>query len=81
MAEIAFSLPEELAQQAREAGLLEPEQIERLLLDEIERRKQGKWPEILRELSERPEPDGMSMQEIAEEVRAVRAERHAQAIR
>ena len=74
MGEIAVSLPEDLAREAGEAGLLAPEQLERLLREEMERRKQGRWAEALRELNERPEPDGMSMEEIAEEVRAYRAE-------
>lgn len=74
MTEIAVLLPEELA---REAGLLALEQMERLLREEIEKRKRNRWAAVERELNEPIVPGGISMEEIADEVRAYRAERRA----
>ncbi len=75
---IHMSIPDELVRQAEELGLTAPDCFEQILREEIGKRHR-RWSEIMRELDERPESDGMSMNEIADEVRAYRAEQRAQA--
>ena len=75
---IQLSITDELVRQAQELGLTAPDCFERILRDEIGKRHR-RWSEVMRELQERPEPDGLSMEEIAEEVRAYRAEKRARA--
>ena len=76
MTELVVQLPDELAQRAKEAGLLSDSAIARLL-DEAVRREAGRK---LLAVAERVHAAGitpMSMEEITAEVKAARAERHA----
>lgn len=75
MARIQIELPDATAKAARDAGLLTPEALERLLTDAL-RRKQA--AESLLSIADRVEAAGiepMSMEEINAEVKAARAER------
>lgn len=72
MTRISIELPEPLAESARAAGLLEPTELERVLEEELRRRALARLAEIGRQLTDEAP---MSMEEIQEEVRAVRAER------
>ena len=79
MTSIQIELPEATAQAAREAGLLSPEAITRLLNDAIERRKAADY---LLGIADRVAASGvepMSMEEITAEVKADRAEQHQRA--
>ena len=75
--ELTVNLPDPLAKEAKAAGLLAPQAIEKLLREAIERRKQidafFATVERLRAASIPP----MSEEEIQAEVDALRAERRA----
>jgi cytochrome P450 len=76
MTELTVKLPDELAQRAREAGLLTDESIEQLLREKL-RRQAG---EELRAMSDKLASDGtppMSEEEIQAEINAYRADRRA----
>ncbi len=73
--EVTLTLPEPLAGEAEEAGLLTPEVLERLLREEIRRRR----VERLFAAADRLAGQGgaaMTPQEIEAEVEAVRRQRH-----
>jgi hypothetical protein len=77
MTKIQIELPEATAKAARDAGLLTPEALDRLLTDAIKRRQAA---DSLLSIADRIaaagiEPMSMSMEEIDAEVTAVRAER------
>lgn len=76
MTELVVTLPDDLAQRARSAGLLSDSAIQRLLEDAM-RREAGRK---LLAIAERIQAAGippMSDEEIVAEVKAVRAERRA----
>jgi hypothetical protein len=75
MTKIQIELPEETARAARDAGLLTPQALERLLTDAIRRRQAA---DALLTIADRVAEAGiepMSMEEIDAEVKAARAER------
>ena len=77
MTELVIRLPDELAQRARQAGLLSDSAIQELL-EEAMRRRAGRR---LLDVAQRIQDAGiepMSMEEIDAEVKAVRAERARQ---
>jgi hypothetical protein len=79
MTTIQIELPDATAQAARDAGLLTPQALERLL-NEALRRKQA--ADALLSIADRVDAAGiepMSMEEINAEVKAVRAERKQRA--
>ena len=72
--ELTLNLPDELAQQAKNAGLLTPDAIEALLREQLKQQAGDQ----LRALWARMPPEELTPeieQEIAAEVRSVRAER------
>ena len=76
MTELVIRLPDELAQRAKQAGLLSDSAIQELL-EEAMRRQAGRR---LLDVAQRIRAAGiepMSMEEIDAEVKAVRAERSA----
>lgn len=75
MTTVQLTLPDTLVREAREAGLLTPQAMERLLLDALRRREAaGRLLEIADRVAEAGIPP-MSMEEINAEVKAARAER------
>ncbi len=75
MTKIQIELPEATAKAAREAGLLTPQALDRLLTNAIRRREVA---DTLLSIADRVAEAGiepMSMEEIDAEVKAVRAER------
>lgn len=79
MTTIQIELPEATANAARDAGLLTPQALERLINDAL-RRKQA--ADSLLSIADRVAAAGippMSMEEINAEVKAVRAERKQRA--
>jgi hypothetical protein len=75
MTTVQLTLPDDLAQQAKAAGLLTPEALERMLAAALRRRQAV--DELLK-VADRVEAAGippMSMEEINAEVKAARAER------
>lgn len=78
MTKIQIELPDATAQAARDAGLLTPQALERLLTEAL-RRKQA--ADSLLSIADRVAAAGiepMSMEEINAEVKAARAERRRQ---
>ena len=72
--ELTLNLPDELAQRAKSAGLLTPDAIEAMLREQLKQQA----GEQLRALWARMPPEELTPeieQEIADEVRSVRAER------
>jgi len=79
MTTIQIELPDATVQAAREAGLLTPQALERLLIDALKRKQAG---EALLAIADRVADAGvapMSMDEINAEVKAARAERRQRA--
>lgn len=77
MTKLQIELPEATAKAARDAGLLSPEALERLLIDALNRKQAA---EALLTVADRVAAAGiapMSMEEIDAEVKAARAERRA----
>lgn len=76
MTKLTITLPDDLAQKARAAGLLSDEGIERALREAIRREAGRRFLEIARDLQSSGIPP-MTEDEIQAEVDAVRAERRA----
>lgn len=81
MTTVQIDLPDATAQAAREAGLLTPQAMDRLLNDALARRRAG---DALLAIADRVAAAGiapMTMDEINAEVKAARAERKQRADR
>ena len=76
MTMIEIQLPDELAERARNAGLLSDSAIQQLLEDEIRRQAGRAFMQTARRIHEAGVPP-MSDDEIVAEVRSVRAQRRA----
>jgi hypothetical protein len=79
MTTIQIELPDAMAQAARDAGLLTPQALERLLNDALKRKQAA---DSLLSIADRVAVAGiepMSMEEITAEVKAARAERRQRA--
>ncbi len=79
MTTIQIELPDAMAQAARDAGLLTPQALERLLNDALKRKQAA---DSLLSIADRVAAAGiepMSMDEINAEVKAARAERRQRA--
>jgi hypothetical protein len=79
MTKIQIELPEATAKAARDAGLLTPQALDRLLTDAIKRRRAA---DSLLSIADRVAAAGvapLSIDEIDAEVKAVRAERRRRA--
>ena len=80
MTEWVLKLPDELAQRARNAGLLSDSAIQRLLEDAMRREAGRKLLEAAQQIQTHVQAAGiapMSDEEIVAEVKAVRAEQRA----
>lgn len=73
---LELELPENLAKQAKEAGLLTPESLEQLLRDAMEKRAGERLLSIADRVNEAQIPE-MSSEEIEREIEAYRNERSA----
>jgi hypothetical protein len=79
MTKIQIELPDATARAARDAGLLTPDALDRLLTDAIKRQRAA---DVLLSFADRVAEAGiaaMPMDEIEAEVRAVRTERRRRA--
>jgi hypothetical protein len=74
--ELTLALPEQLAREAEANGLLKPEALERLLRDELRRRRVGELFAAADRLAALPEPP-LTEAEVLAEIQAARAERRA----
>jgi hypothetical protein len=74
MTKIEFNLPDALAKEAEKAGLLVPEVFERLLREQLRRETVDRLFEDMDRMAAIPLPYPMTPEEVAGEIRAMRAE-------
>ena len=79
MTTVQITLPDQLAQEAQRAGLLSQEAMEKLLREQLQVRRQDEFFTAMEQMEQVAEPPMMSPEEVAEEIRAMRAERRAKA--
>jgi hypothetical protein len=75
MTEVTVTLPDDLAKQARQAGLLRPEALAALLRDAMRERRIERLFSTMDKLAQLKPP--LTEEEIAAEIAAARAERRA----
>lgn len=83
MTQITISLSEGLAEKAQQAGLLAPEQLERMLESELKRQQVFDGFDLSERIQAAVAAEGiepMTMDEIQAEVDAVRAEQRARSL-
>jgi hypothetical protein len=76
MTTVEITLPDQLAQEARRAGLLTPEAIERMVRTHLRVERVEKLKQARQKLAANPLPP-MTPEEIQAEINAYRAERRA----
>jgi hypothetical protein len=79
MTKVQIELSDAMAKAAREAGLLTPRALARLVSEAVKRRRAADWLLTIADSVERAGIAPMSMQEIDAEVKAVRARRRRRA--
>ena len=77
MTTIQITLPDQLAQDAERAGLLSAESLEELLRKQLKAKAAAELVAMLDRLDAAGNEDYMSPEEVAEEIKAMRAERRA----
>lgn len=77
MTTVEITLPDELAQEARRAGLLSPERIEALLREQLKAERVDELFAAMERMHRVQGPAAMSPEEVAVEIAAMRAERRA----
>ena len=79
MTTVRITLPDQLAQEAKQAGLLSEAALEKLLREQLQARRQDAFFTGLERMEQTPEPPAMSPEDVAEEIRAMREARRARA--
>ncbi|MBI3773001.1 MAG: hypothetical protein HY272_09915 [Gammaproteobacteria bacterium] len=77
MTTIKITLPDQLAKEAQRAGLLSQKALEKWLREQLRAQHQDEFFTALERMAQSEEPPAMSPEEVAEEIRAMRAERRA----
>jgi hypothetical protein len=77
MTTVQITLPDQLAQEAQNAGLLSPARLERLLRDQLKAQRVDELFVAMDRMAAVDEPAVMSPEEVAQEIAAMRAERRA----
>jgi hypothetical protein len=77
MTTIQIELPDQLASDAAEAGLLSPEAVKKLFRERLRAKHVDELFEAMDRMSAVDDPPYMSPEEVAEEIKAMRAERRA----
>jgi len=77
MTTVQITLPDQLAREAQRAGLLSPPAIERWLREELKARHVDELFAAMDRMAAVDEPEAMSPEEVAAEIRTMRAERRA----
>jgi hypothetical protein len=78
MTTVQIVLPDRLAQEAEQAGLLAPDAVARLLSDRLKERRGEQLFDAMRKMSAEPDPPVMGPEEVATEIAAMRAELRAE---
>lgn len=81
MTTVQITLPDQLAEEARRAGLLTPTILEHWLRQQLQVRHVDELFVAMDRMAAVAEPPSMSPEEVAEELRALRAARRAQRTR
>ncbi len=77
MTTVQITLPDQLAQEAQRAGLLTSDTIERMLRQQLKAQQVDELFQSMERMASTDTPAAMSPEEVAEEIRAMRAERQA----
>ena len=77
MTTIQITLPDQLAQEAERAGLLSPGAVESWLREQLKSQRAEQFLSVLDQLDEVESEDYMSPEEVAEEIKLMRAEKRA----
>jgi hypothetical protein len=77
MTTIQLTLPDQLAAEAERAGLLSPESLEEWLRKQLKVQSAAEFLSALDQLDAAGSEDYMSPEEVAEEIRVMRAEKRA----
>lgn len=80
MTKIQISLPDQLAEEARRAGLLSPERLEQLLREQLNAKRVEDLFLAMDRMAEVKDPPPMSPDEVQREIAAMRAERRSKTI-
>lgn len=75
MTTVQITLPDQLAQEAQRAGLLTSETIERMLRQQLKTQHVDELFQSMERMAAIDTPAAMSPEEVAEEIRVMRAER------
>lgn len=75
MTTVQINLPDQLAQEAKQAGLLSEAALAKLLREQLQARRQDAFFSALERMEQVTEPPAMSPEDVAEEIRAMREER------
>ncbi len=81
MTTVEITLPDQLAQDVQRAGLLKSETIERILRERLKAQHVDELFVAMDRMAEYATPAAMSPEDVAEEIRAMRAERRSQSTR
>lgn len=79
MTTVEIILPEQLAEEAQQAGLLSPERLERWLREQLKAQRVDDFFGAMDRMAAAAEPSVMSPEEVAQEIASMRAEKRAQA--
>jgi hypothetical protein len=77
MTTVQITLPDELAEEARRAGLLSPESFENWLRTQLKAERVNQLFSAIDRMAAESEPGIMTPEQMAEEIAAMRAERRA----
>ena len=80
MTTVEFVLPDQLALDAQSAGLLNAVSIERMLREQIKSKQVDELFTAMDRMAAMDMPAAMTPEEVAEEIRAMRAERRAKSV-
>jgi hypothetical protein len=78
MTTVQIKLPDQLAREAQQAGLLSPELLERWLREQLKAQRVDRLFAAMDRMSAVNDPAILSPQAVAAEIAAMRAERRAQ---
>jgi isopropylmalate/homocitrate/citramalate synthase len=77
MTTVQITLPDELVQAAERAGLLSSESLEEMLRKQLKSKAAEQLFAAMDRMSAEDTPEAMTPEEVAEEIRAMRAEKRA----
>lgn len=76
---VQITLPDQLAQEAKQAGLLSQTALVKLLREQLQARHQDAFFAAMERMEQFKEPPAMPPEEVAGEIRAMREARRAKA--